>query len=78
MSKLDEIDFVKKLLNVYKGGTLYQDLKESGFTQIDHDRPFDDARSHVHDINIESTSKLYKIIEWVFTMIFIIMTLNKC
>jgi len=52
-----------QLLNVYKGGTLYQDLKDSGFSQIDHDKPFDDARSHVHDVNIESNSKLYKIIQ---------------
>ena len=52
-----------QLLNVYKGGSLYQDLKESGFTQIEHDKPFEDARSHVHDVKIESNSKLYKIIQ---------------
>jgi len=52
-----------QLLNVYKGGTLYQDLKESGFDQIEHDKPFDDARSHVHDLKIESNSNLYKIIQ---------------
>ena len=52
-----------QLLNVYKGGTLYQDLEDSGFTKIKHDRPFDDARSHVHDVNVESNSKLYKIIQ---------------
>ena len=52
-----------QLLNVFKGGTLYQDLKDNGFSQIEHDKPFDDARSHVHDVNIESNSKLYKIIQ---------------
>jgi len=50
-----------QLLNVYKGGTLYQDLQDNGFTQIDHDKPFGDARSHIHDVNIEDNSKLYKI-----------------
>ena len=52
-----------QLLNVYKGGSLYQDLRESGFTQIEHDKPFEDARSHVHDVTIESNSKLYEIIQ---------------
>ena len=52
-----------QLLNVYKGGTLYQDLKDNGFTKVDHDKPFDDARSHIHAINIEDNSKLYKIIQ---------------
>ena len=52
-----------QLLNVYKGGTLYQDLQDNGFTQIDHDKPFGDARSHIHDVNIEDNSKLYKIIQ---------------
>ena len=37
-----------QLLNVYKGGTLYQDLKDSGFSQINHDKPFDDAVSYTH------------------------------
>ena len=50
-----------QLLNVYKGGTLYQDLKDSGFSQIDHDRPFDDARSHVHDVNIKVIQNYIKL-----------------
>jgi putative glutamine amidotransferase len=52
-----------QLLNIYKGGSLYQDLKDNGFTQIDHEKPFKDARSHVHDVNIETNSKLHTIIQ---------------
>jgi putative glutamine amidotransferase len=51
-----------QLLNVYKEGTLYQDLHEAGFTDIDHDKPFDDARSHIHDIQIDKDSKLYSLV----------------
>ena len=51
-----------QLLNIYKGGSLYQDLKDNGFTEVDHEKPFKDARSHVHDVNIESNSKLFSII----------------
>ena len=51
-----------QLLNVYKNGTLYQDLNHAGFTDINHDKPFDDARSHIHDINIDKSSKLYSIV----------------
>ena len=54
-----------QLLNVYKGGTLYQDLQDNGFTQIDHDKPFDDARSHIHNVKIEDNSKLHKIIQQI-------------
>ena len=48
-----------QLLNVYKKGTLYQDLNDAGFTDIKHDKPFEDARSHIHDIEINNDSKLY-------------------
>ena len=51
-----------QLLNVYKGGTLFQDLNDSGFNDINHEKPFSDARSHIHDINIETETKLYEII----------------
>ena len=51
-----------QLLNVYKEGTLYQDLHEAGFTDIDHDKPFDHARSHIHDIQIDRNSKLYSLV----------------
>mgnify|MGYP001171756906 FL=1 len=51
-----------QLLNVYKKGTLYQDLHDAGFTTIDHDKPFEDARSHIHDVEIDKNSKLYSLI----------------
>jgi len=50
-----------QLLNVYKKGTLYQDLNDAGFTDIKHDKPFEDARSHIHDIEINNDSKLYSL-----------------
>ena len=52
-----------QLLNVYKKGTLYQDLNDSGFTDIKHDKPFEDARSHIHDIEIYNDSKLYSLFQ---------------
>ena len=52
-----------QLLNVYKKGTLYQDLSDSGFKDIEHDKPFEDARSHIHDIEVYEDSKLYEIIQ---------------
>ena len=51
-----------QLLNVYKKGTLYQDLYDAEFTDINHDKPFDDARSHIHDIHIDKSSKLYSLV----------------
>ena len=51
-----------QLLNIYKGGTLYQDLNDSGFKDINHEKPFSYARSHIHDVNIETDTKLYEII----------------
>ena len=51
-----------QLLNVYKGGTLFQDLSDNGFNEINHEKPFSDARSHIHDVNIETETKLYEII----------------
>ena len=52
-----------QLLNVYKKGTLYQDLSDAGFTDIKHDKPFEDARSHIHDIEIYNDSKLYSLFQ---------------
>ena len=52
-----------QLLNVYKKGTLYQDLNDAGFTAIKHDKPFEDARSHIHDIEIYNDSKLYSLFQ---------------
>ena len=52
-----------QLLNVYKNGTLHQDLNDSGFKEIEHDKPFEDARSHIHDIEVYEESKLFEIIK---------------
>jgi putative glutamine amidotransferase len=52
-----------QLLNIYKRGTLYQDLNDAGFTDIKHDKPFEDARSHIHDIEINNDSKLYSLFQ---------------
>ncbi len=52
-----------QLLNVYKGGTLHQDLKKSGFNEIEHQKPYDDARRYVHRINIEKETKLEGIVQ---------------
>ena len=52
-----------QLLNVYKKGTLYQDLNDAGFTDIKHDKPFEDARSHIHDIEIYNDSKSYSLFQ---------------
>ena len=52
-----------QLLNVYKGGTLHQDLKKSGFNEIQHQKPYDDARRYVHRINIEKETKLEGIVQ---------------
>ena len=41
-----------QLLNVYKNGTLYQDINDSGFKQIENDKQFEDHRSHIHDIEV--------------------------
>ena len=35
---------------------------DAGFTDIDHDKPFDHARSHIHDIQIDKDSKLYSLV----------------
>jgi putative glutamine amidotransferase len=33
-----------------------------GLQTIDHDKPFEDARSHIHDVEIDNDSKLYSLI----------------
>ena len=52
-----------QLLNIHKGGTLHQDLKKSGFNEIEHQKPYDDARKYVHGINIEADTKLEGIVQ---------------
>ena len=51
-----------QLLNVYKGGTPSRS-KKSGFNEIEHQKPYDDARRYVHRINIEKETKLEGIVQ---------------
>ncbi|MDA2969641.1 MAG: gamma-glutamyl-gamma-aminobutyrate hydrolase family protein [Actinomycetota bacterium] len=51
-----------QLLNVYKGGSLYQDISDAGFNTIKHDRPFEYARSHIHNVEVDKNSKLFNIL----------------
>ena len=50
------------IIKCIQKGTLYQDLYDAEFTDINHDKPFDDARSHIHDIHIDKSSKLYSLV----------------
>ena len=52
-----------QLLNIYKGGTLHQDLHKSGFSEIDHQKPYDGAREYIHSIHIEEGTKLNGIVQ---------------
>lgn len=52
-----------QLLNVYKGGTLFQDLIDQNVTEFNHDRPFEEAREHIHDVKINEDSKLFSIVK---------------
>lgn len=53
-----------QLLNVYRGGSLYQDLRAQweGRVEIDHDRPLDVDRP-IHDIHVEGPSLLEGVFE---------------
>ena len=51
-----------QLLNVYKGGTLHQDINDAGFTEIDHAKPYDDARNHIHNVKVNKNTELNKIL----------------
>ena len=52
-----------QLLNIHKGGSLYQDISDAGFKDIDHAKPYEDARNHIHDIEIDKDTKLSNIIK---------------
>ena len=51
-----------QLLNVYKGGTLHQDINDAGFTEINHAKPYDDARKHIHNVKVIKNTKLDQIL----------------
>lgn len=52
-----------QLLNVYKGGTLFQDITDAGYKEIKHDRPFGDARAHIHSVEVIEDSKLFNVLK---------------
>ncbi len=51
-----------QLLNVYKGGSLYQDIGEAGFTDIEHANPYENALKHIHEVEIEKNTKLEEVL----------------
>jgi len=51
-----------QMLNVYKGGTLIQDINSTIKNPIDHTQINEKTRKHIHDIGIQEESKLYNII----------------
>ena len=52
-----------QLLNIYKGGSLHQDIFDAGYKEIDHAKPYENAVKHIHDVEIEENSKLNKILK---------------
>lgn len=50
-----------QLLNVYFGGTLYQDLNDEYQSTIDHLGPFNNKSKSVHSVNIKENTTLYSI-----------------
>ena len=52
-----------QLLNIHKGGSLHQDIADAGFKDIDHAKPYEHARKHIHDVEIDKNSKLGNILQ---------------
>ena len=52
-----------QMLNVYKGGTLIQDINNTIRSSINHTQINDKTTKHVHDIEIKEDSKLYNIVK---------------
>ncbi|AOT70584.1 hypothetical protein Gferi_13980 [Geosporobacter ferrireducens] len=48
-----------QIINVFFGGTLYQDLKETKFTTIEHRGTMLPKFSYCHSINVDTNSKIY-------------------
>ena len=47
-----------QLLNIYKGGSLYQDISDAGYKNIDHAKPHENAQKHIHNVKIDKNTKL--------------------
>lgn len=47
-----------QLLNVVLGGSLHEDLRGNGFTDIDHDRTGNAISRHVHDVRLNGIERL--------------------
>ena len=52
-----------QLLNIHKGGSLHQDIADAGYKDIEHAKPYEYARKHMHDVEIDENSKLGNILE---------------
>jgi len=47
-----------QLLNIYKGGSLHQDINDAGFNDIEHANPYENAIKHIHEVSIKNNTKL--------------------
>ncbi len=52
-----------QLLNIYKGGSLHQDIVDAGYKDIEHAKPYEDARKHIHDIEVDKNTKLGNVLQ---------------
>ena len=52
-----------QMLNIYKGGTLIQDIQSSVENPMNHDQINEQTSEHVHDIEILKDSKLFNVIQ---------------
>ncbi len=52
-----------QLLNIHKGGSLYQDIANAGYKDIEHAKPFENAKKHIHDVEVDKNTKLGNILK---------------
>ena len=52
-----------QLLNIHMGGSLYQDITDAGYKDIDHAKPYENATKHIHEIEIDKNTKLNQILK---------------
>ena len=52
-----------QLLNIHKGGSLHQDIADAGYKDIEHAKPYENARKHIHNVEIDENTKLGNILQ---------------
>ena len=52
-----------QLLNIHKGGSLHQDIADAGYKDIEHAKPYENVRKHIHNVEIDENSKLGNILQ---------------